>query len=60
IKVFDSNGNQIDKKNTQYPNPNDESILTITTPPLQDGVYTVTTQVLSKVDGHLVPYACVF
>ena len=60
IKVFDSNGNQIDKKNTQYPSPNDESILSITTPPLQDGVYTVTTQVLSKVDGHLVPYAFVF
>ena len=60
IKIFDSNGNQIDNKNTQYPNPDDESILTVTTPPLQDGVYTVSTQVLSKVDGHLVPYAFVF
>ncbi|WP_100183024.1 virginiamycin B lyase family protein [Candidatus Nitrosotenuis aquarius] len=60
IKVFDNNGNQIDNKNTQYPNPDDESVLTVTTPPLQDGVYTVTTQVLSKVDGHLVPYAFVF
>jgi len=60
IRVFDNNGNQIDNKNTQYPNPDDESILIVTTPPLQDGVYTVTTQVLSKVDGHLVPYAFVF
>lgn len=60
IKVFDNNGNQIDNKNTQYLNPEDESVLVLTTPPLQDGVYTVTTQVLSKVDGHLVPYAFVF
>lgn len=60
IKVFDNNGNQIDNKNTQYPNLEDESVLTVTTPPLQEGVYTVTTQVLSKVDGHLVPYAFVF
>ncbi len=60
IKVFDNNGNQIDNKNTQYLNPDDESVLVLTTPPLQDGVYTVTTQVLSKVDGHLVPYAFVF
>jgi copper transport protein len=60
IRVFDNNGNQIDNKNTQYLNPEDESILVLTTPPLHDGVYTVTTQVLSKVDGHLVPYAFVF
>jgi len=60
IKVFDSNGNQIDNKDTQYLNPEDESVLALTTPPLQDGVYTVSIQVLSKVDGHLVPYAFVF
>jgi copper transport protein len=60
IKVFDSNGNQIDNKDTSYLNPDDESVLVVTTPPLQDGVYTISTQVLSKVDGHLVPYALVF
>jgi copper transport protein len=60
IKVFDNSGDQIDNKDIRYPNPDDESILVVTTPPLQDGVYTVTTQVLSKVDGHLVPYAFVF
>lgn len=60
IKVFDNNGNQIDNKDTQYLQADNESILVVTTPPLQDGVYTVSTNVLSKVDGHLVPYAFVF
>lgn len=58
IKVLDGNGNQIDNKDTQY--LNDEKSLVVTTPPLQDGIYTVTTKVLSKVDGHLVDYAFVF
>lgn len=60
IKIFDNNGNQIDDKNTRYLQPGNESILVVTTPPLQDGVYTVSTRVLSKIDGHLVPYAFVF
>lgn len=60
IKIFDNNGNQVDNKDTKYIQPDDESILTVTTPPLQDGVYTVTVRVLSKIDGHLVPYAFVF
>lgn len=58
IKIFDNNGNQIDNKDTSY--FKDETALMITTPPLQSGVYTVSTQVLSKVDGHLVPYSFVF
>ncbi|MDC8437700.1 MAG: copper resistance protein CopC, partial [Candidatus Nitrosotenuis sp.] len=58
IKVLDGNGNQIDNKDTQY--LNDEKSLVVTTPPLQDGIYTVTTKVLSKIDGHLVDYAFVF
>ena len=37
-----------------------ESSLIVTTPPLEDGVYTVTTKVLSKIDGHLVDYAFIF
>ena len=59
IKVFDSNGNQIDNKDTAYLQGNDKALM-VTTPPLQDGVYTVTTKVLSAVDGHLVDYAFVF
>lgn len=58
IKVFDSNGEQIDNKDTNY--LKDETALVVTTPPLRPGVYTVSTQVLSKVDGHLVPYSFVF
>ena len=37
-----------------------EESLIVTTPPLEDGIYTVSTKVLSKVDGHLVPDAFVF
>ena len=58
IKVLDSNGNQIDNKDTNY--YEGELSLIVTTPPLEDGVYTATTKVLSKVDGHLVPSAFLF
>jgi len=58
LKVFDNNGNQIDNRDTNY--YEDELSLIITTPPLEDGVYTASTKVLSKVDGHLVPDAFLF
>ncbi|MFQ5476942.1 MAG: CopD family protein, partial [Nitrosopumilus sp.] len=58
LKVFDSNGNQIDNKDTSY--YEDENSLIVTTPPLEDGVYTVSTKTLSKIDGHLVPDAFLF
>ncbi|MGI0097555.1 MAG: virginiamycin B lyase family protein, partial [Nitrosopumilaceae archaeon] len=58
LKVYDSNGEQIDNKDTSY--FEGENSLAVTTPPLEDGVYTVTSKVLSKVDGHLVPNAFVF
>ena len=58
LKVFDTNGNQIDNKDTAY--YEGELSLIVTTPPLEDGVYTVSTKVLSKVDGHLVPGAFLF
>ncbi len=58
IKVFDTNGNQIDNKDTSY--YEGESSLIVTTSPLEDGIYTVSTKVLSKVDGHLVPDAFLF
>ena len=58
IKVLDNNGNQIDNKDTDY--YQDEKSLIVTTSPLEDGVYTVTTKVLSKIDGHLVPSAFLF
>ena len=58
LKVFDSNGNQIDNGDTAY--YEGESSLVITIPPLEDGIYTVTSKVLSKVDGHLVRAAIIF
>ena len=58
LKVFDSDGNQIDNRDTNY--YEGEESLIVTTPPLDDGIYTVSTKVLSKVDGHLVPDAFLF
>ncbi len=58
LKVLDSNGEQVDNKDTAY--FEGENSLVVTTPPLQDGVYTVTSKVLSKIDGHLVNDAFVF
>ena len=58
IRVFDSDGNQIDNKDTNY-YEGDLSLI-VSTPPLEDGIYTVSTKVLSKVDGHLVPSAFLF
>src|SRR5210317_572814 len=58
LRVLDNNGNQVDNKDTNY--YEGELSLIVTTPPLEDGVYTATTKVLSKVDGHLVPGAFLF
>lgn len=58
IKVFDGRGEQVDNRDTVY--FEGETSLIVSTPPLEDGVYTVTTKVLSKVDGHLVDYALIF
>ena len=58
LKIFDSNGDQIDNRDTRY--YEDESSLIVTTPPLEEGVYTGTSKVLSKVDGHLVDGAFIF
>ena len=58
IKVFDNNGNQIDNKDTSY--YEGELSLIVTTIPLDNGVYTASVKVLSKVDGHLVPSAFLF
>ena len=58
LKVYDSNGDQIDNRDTRY--YEGETSLIVTTPPLEEGVYTGTSKVLSKVDGHLVDGAFVF
>ncbi|MCE9652390.1 MAG: CopD family protein [Nitrosarchaeum sp.] len=58
LKVIDSNGEQIDNKDSKY--FDGENSLIVTTPPLEEGVYTVTTKALSKIDGHLVPSTFIF
>lgn len=58
IKVLDDTGNQVDNKDTKY--FEGVNSLIVTTKPLSDGVYTVTSKVLSKVDGHVVDDAFVF
>ena len=58
LRVYDANGNQVDNKDTAY--NGGETSLIVTTPPLEDGVYTITSKVLSKIDGHLVQAAIVF
>lgn len=58
IRVFDSNGYQVDNGDTRY--YQGESSLIVTTSPLQEGTYTASTKALSKVDGHLVPDAFLF
>jgi copper transport protein len=59
LKVLDSNGKQIDGKDVHYLN-NDESSLTVSVPLLKDGIYTVSTNVLSQTDGHVTDNAFVF
>ena len=44
LKVFDSNGDQVDNKDTRY--YEGDYSLVVTTPPLEEGVYTVTSKVL--------------
>ena len=58
--VLDSNGKQVDNKDIQNIN-NDQTSLTVTLPAgLKDGVYTISTKVLSQTDGHVTDNAFVF
>lgn len=59
LKVLDSNGKQVDKGDVGYLQ-NDESKLTVSIPLLKDGTYTVSTNVLSQIDGHVTDNAFVF
>lgn len=58
IKVIDDRGERIDNRDLAY--YHEDLALAVSTPPLEDGVYTVSTKVLSKVDGHLVPGVFLF
>jgi copper transport protein len=60
IKVLDPSGNQIDTKDDHYIN-GDHTTLSVTIPPhIKDGVYTISTKMLSETDGHVTENAFVF
>jgi copper transport protein len=60
IKVLDASGKEIDLKDDHYVN-GDHSTLSVTLPPgIKDGVYTVSTKMLSETDGHVTENAFVF
>src|SRR5437763_6456064 len=60
IKVLDASGKQVDNKDPRNIN-GDPASLSVTLPSgLKDGVYTVSTKVLSATDGHVVDNAFVF
>lgn len=59
IKVTDSSGNRVDNDDTKY-FQGDHTKLIVTLKPLHDDVYTVTSKVLSQVDGHVVEYIYAF
>lgn len=58
ISVLNDKGERIDNRDVAYHHK--DLALVVTTPPLESGVYTVSTKVLSKVDGHLVPGVFLF
>jgi copper transport protein len=60
VKVLDASGKQVDNKDPRNIN-GDPASLSVTLPSgLKDGVYTVSTKVLSATDGHVVDNAFVF
>ncbi len=59
IRVYDSSNNRVDNNDTNYVD-NNPTKLGVTLRPLDDGLYTVNTRVLSQVDGHIVDYTFIF
>jgi len=59
LKVIDQNGKQVDNKDIHHLK-GDQSSLSVSLLQLNDGVYTVSTMVLSQTDGHVTDNAFVF
>lgn len=60
VSVVDANGKEVDKKDVHYVN-GDHTLLSVSLPSgIEDGVYTVSTKMLSEVDGHVTDNAFVF
>jgi copper transport protein len=59
VAVFDASGQQIDHERPAA-DDDDAAMLRVPLPPLDDGVYTVSWQALSSVDGHVTTGAFAF
>ena len=59
LKVLDSSGKEVDLGKVSYKGSNELS-LQVSVPELKDGAYTVSTSVLSQIDGHVTENAFVF
>ena len=59
LKILDETGKQVETAGLHHLK-GDESALSVTLPHLKDGVYTVSTTVLSQTDGHVTDNAFVF
>jgi copper transport protein len=59
LKVLDSTGKPVDLGQVHYKG-SDESSMEVSVPVLGDGTYTVSTNVLSQIDGHVTDNAFVF
>ncbi|MDQ3869176.1 MAG: copper resistance protein CopC, partial [Thermoproteota archaeon] len=60
LSVIDQNGKQVDNKNVQYANRDQTALSVILLPDIKDGLYTVSTKMLSQIDGHVTDNAFVF
>jgi copper transport protein len=52
IKVYDSNGQAVDEGDASV-DPSNPERMTVSLSPLPDGIYTVSWQALSQIDGHV-------
>ena len=60
LNVIGPDGKQIDNKNIQYANGNEAALSVTLSPDIKDGIYTVSTKMLSQIDGHVTDNAFVF
>src|ERR671923_1787477 len=60
ITVIGPDGKQVDNKDVQYINGDQTALAVSLLPAIRDGVYTVSTKMLSQIDGHVTDNAFVF
>ena len=60
LSVIGQDGKQVDNKNVQYANGDQTALSVILPHDIKDGLYTVSTKMLSQIDGHVTDNAFVF